>query len=528
MVVSMRIMPPMSKSFALMYLCLACTLFGAEEKGNATKNSSQTVIRSYPSEKTVYSQPVTFAANVFATRLPGILPTGTIEFTINRTTTVTAPLLNGTAKLTTSSIASSQGIFHYIVASYSGDSIYNPSQDVMELLVSPASTIISIQSSANPSFWNDPITYTATLNSLAPATEKPTGPLLVQIDDIHIASVEPEEKSGKYFFSPPESLSVGEHKITVVYQGNENFMESTFTLTQEIEPAATSTDIILPENSSIYGKGVVINFSVSSTNGNPTGSLQLKVDGKRFGKPLLLNTQREAKVTLRDLETGMHMIEALYLGDASFSSSLAAVTLQVNKAKSQLHLSSSDNPSFINQPMKFTATVDSENIIPSGFVQFKVDGKNYAKPVPLSATSLATIEIGYLSSGNHHIEANYLGSERFAPATDTLEQQVKKEAVSVSITSSKNPARSGENVTFTASVKGINIPDGFIQFQIDGTDAGTPVLLNNKFEATLILSKELKEGKQKITAKYSGNDEFEPSLSTPLIQVITGSNLMVP
>src|SRR5262249_15788300 len=56
-------------------------------------------------------------------------------------------------------------------------------------------------------------------------------------------------------------------------------------------------------------------------------------------------------------------------------------------------------------------------------------------------------------------------------------------ATTTSVSSSENPARSGDSVTFTATVsaaQSINgTPTGTIQFQVDGSPVGSPIALVN-------------------------------------------------
>ncbi len=81
------------------------------------------------------------------------------------------------------------------------------------------------------------------------------------------------------------------------------------------------------------------------------------------------------------------------------------------------------------------------------------------------------------------------------------------------LTSSKNPSRTSERVTFTATVAGVKhsqIPTGGVIFVVDGRQKY--VALNNKGEATFSTAR-LSRGKHTITAKYSGDSIYIRSSS---------------
>ncbi len=90
----------------------------------------------------------------------------------------------------------------------------------------------------------------------------------------------------------------------------------------------------------------------------------------------------------------------------------------------------------------------------------------------------------------------------------------------VSLTSSENPSRAGDPVTFTATVTptfGLAIPSGRVKF-FDGTTLLGSGLLDGK-EATLTLST-LTVGNHQIRAKYGGDSTFVPVRSKKLTQQV--------
>ena len=111
-------------------------------------------------------------------------------------------------------------------------------------------------------------------------------------------------------------------------------------------------------------------------------------------------------------------------------------TLTINKAASGTMVVSSGNPSVYAQAATFTATVTNTSIgstpVPTGSVQFVVDGSNFGSPVALDAAGHAvSLPDRFLSGASHtfqavytNIDGNFIGSN-----STTLTQTVQTVAV---------------------------------------------------------------------------------------------------
>jgi hypothetical protein len=101
--------------------------------------------------------------------------------------------------------------------------------------------------------------------------------------------------------------------------------------------------------------------------------------------------------------------------------------VQVVQAVTTTSLTASANPSLLNQPVTFTATVTSPVTAlgtPTGSVQFVVDGSNFGSPVSLSG-STASISTSALSVGPHTVQAKYSGDSLFVASSASLTQAVQ-------------------------------------------------------------------------------------------------------
>ncbi len=183
------------------------------------------------------------------------------------------------------------------------------------------------------------------------------------------------------------------------------------------------------------------------------------------------------------------------------------------------------NPSTFGQVVTLTASVAPSSA--TGFVQF-FDGGTLLGRTALSGGS-TTFPVSSLVHGDHVLFAHYLGNIALSPSdspTQTL--HVDLAATSVVIGSSANPSYEGVATTFTANVTvlppGQGVPTGSVQFLVDGTNTGVPVLLTSG-SATSAPVTSLGAGHHAVVAAYLPADTFScaPSSSAALDQVVTGS-----
>jgi Big-like domain-containing protein len=99
---------------------------------------------------------------------------------------------------------------------------------------------------------------------------------------------------------------------------------------------------------------------------------------------------------------------------------------------------------------------------------------------------------------------------------------VNKDATTSSVTSSLNPWRHNQSVTFTATVTanapGTAVPSGSITFK-DGTKTLSTMTLNASGKATFSTST-LARGSHSITVVYAGSANFLGSTSPVLTQTV--------
>jgi beta-glucanase (GH16 family) len=392
---------------------------------------------------------------------------------------------------------------------------------------------IALASSANPSVFGQPVTFTATLT---PASATGT----VQFQDGSTNLGGPVAVSGGTAASVPvSSLAVGAHSITAVYSGDSNFAGSTSsTLVQNVSKAASATAVGSDSNPSSFGQTVTFTATVSAVApgaGTPTGTVQFKDGTNNLGSAATL-IGGTATFGTSSLSVGTHNITAVYTGDANFTGSTSSSFAQtVNRDASSTSVSSSMNPSTSGQSVTFTAVVSAVMPgTPTGTVQFKDGVNNLGSPVTLSNGTAALPPTTSLTVGAHGITAVYSGDTIFAGSTSpVLTQSVTSTGTTATSTTISNivvlpsptPGQKPgtvhleQNITVTATVA-----------TATGTPTGSVAILDNN-NAQLGSSKELPGigstqnvtfdpvelglGVHSIVVRYFGDSTFQTSSSSP-------------
>jgi hypothetical protein len=194
-------------------------------------------------------------------------------------------------------------------------------------------------------------------------------------------------------------------------------------------------------------------------------------------------------------------------------------------------LAASPNPANVGEAIAFMATVtEASEAQPGGEVVFNVDGVDQRPAAGLQSVgghSVATFVDANLSVGPHQIVAKYLGNPEIAPSASKpfIENVTSANLISthITISAAPNPAEFLEDYVVTAIISAQGgTPKGTVTFVIDGQRQLPPsavVVSNGRFVAT-VPADSGNIGPQTITAFYSGDAVFAPSVSKPITETV--------
>ncbi len=364
-----------------------------------------------------YGQKVTLTATVTAA-LSGT-PNGSVEFFSNGSLVGTGTLASGKATFSISTLTVKT---HTIIAEYVGntDFITSSSSGISEV-VNKANSSAVVVASVNPSEFNQPITFTATISPAFSGT--PTGTVTFEKNGSSFGTA--TLVGGKATFTT-SVLFAQTHTITAVYSGDSDFNGSTSPgITEVTNPASTTTALTSSLNPSNFGDSVTFTATLTPKfGGTVTGTVTFSHLGTVLGTATL--SGNVATLATPHLPVGLDHVTATYGGGTDFlASTSSAVAQTVNKAETVTTVVSSLNPSTHGDSVTFTAHVHADSgPTPTGSVTFK-DGSTTLGSGTVDSSGNATFSTSALAVGTHSITAAFGGNSVDATSTSTaLSQKV--------------------------------------------------------------------------------------------------------
>src|SRR3989475_346792 len=244
---------------------------------------------------TRFGQSTTFTATVSVVS-PGTTavasPAGMVTF-YDAPPSILSGSLSTSGGVTTASV-STNGLgvgSHSITAGYAGDGNFNISSSaVVTQSVLTADTTTALKSSANPSYWSAPVTFTATVGVVAPGTTavaSPTGMVTFFDGTTSIGSGTLSTAGGVTTASfSTSSLVLGPHPITATYSADGTFQShNTSALSQSVVVVPVTVNVTPSPTSLQYSHLLTAIALIVTPAGTapPAGAVQFQINGDHFG-----------------------------------------------------------------------------------------------------------------------------------------------------------------------------------------------------------------------------------------------------
>ena len=181
-------------------------------------------------------------------------------------------------------------------------------------------------------------------------------------------------------------------------------------------------------------------------------------------------------------------------------------------------LTSSVNPSILNQSVTFTATVASADPNRSGPVTFLDGTAALCSNVSLSSGS-ATCTTTTLTLGQHNVTASYAGDTNNASSVSAALVQVVKYQPNLVLSVSPNPATVTQSVTVTLTATAPTGTPSGTAVLFDGSTQLTTMSLNGSGVATYSTT-QLAPGQHNLYAQYAGDASDSAGQSNALNEVV--------
>ena len=308
----------------------------------------------------------------------------------------------------------------------------------------------------------------------------------------------------------------GEPDLAVAGSGFESYEGTVSVLLNNVGAPPTTTSLVASVNPVDINQTVTYTATVATPSGASVNGTVSFTDGSNWvGGGTLVNNQVSLSTSYTIHQVGTHVIAATYWGGlhSGFGSQSSPLTEYVRDEVTKTVLTTSGSPSYIGQPVTFTATVTSQSgKIPDGELVTFYDGKTVLGSVAL-AGGKAAYTTSTLSVHFHYIKAIYAGDNTFEPSKGTVGQAVELYPTTTALSSSPNPSKHGQPVTLTATVSSgaPGGPTGTVTFKNGAASLGKATLSGGT--ATLTTTK-LPVGTLTLTANYSGDAQSAKSSGT--------------
>lgn len=236
---------------------------------------------------------------------------------------------------------------------------------------------------------------------------------------------------------------------------------------------------------------------------------------------------------------GTQMADAVYSGDSNFSGSTSAAIPLLGGGKVgfsvQLGLVDGSLAGYLlagyANTLTATVTAIGSSSIPTGSIQFVIDGSNSGSPVTLSGGTATSISLEWPAAGTHQVQAVYSGDSDFAPAeSNNYEFEVVTQAPPAIFPANTLPTTVVSGTPFTAMLEVARsaqgpVPTGTVTASggganVQGTLSGTPATASLTINSS---AQPLNVGSQSLKFSYSGDTNWTSNTYTPPAIRVTGT-----
>ena len=423
----------------------------------------------------------------------------------------------------------------------------------------PVPVTLTLGSSANPSPLYQDVIYTATVVTSDAGLLDPADTIEFQDNatDINGCSgqlLTSTATTGTYTATcdePGSAMSLGDHSITAIFNGDVNYSPNSALLSQTVSPGATTTTITSPSTGSsvTYGNESNNSFNVTVVSpgvGNQSPSGNVDIYSGTPGPDTYLcsaylnglgNGQSNGNCYINNttLNAGLYSLIAVYEGDGTFdSSSSTPEAFSVSQVTSQMNVFAvpgyafygAENGNFLivgvggsnngNPTGNATVTADGISLLAPGTCSVANGGGN---PCYLaSATALPASTTPYTLVISYPGDANFTASSTTSsllvfPATTTT-------SLSVTPSSSSSTDESAVSISATVTAGTTGAPTGSIVVQNGGTTVCTisdlQAVGSNAATGTCpaLSDAALAAGTYSLTANYQGDGNYQSSVSS--------------
>lgn len=261
------------------------------------------------------------------------------------------------------------------------------------------------------------------------------------------------------------------------------------------DPLLTATD-----TSFAYGQTGLVDVAIAPA--DATGTVTLEDGDSVLGQATLADGQAQIPIEVGMLPVGTHALAVVYSGDAAHSPTRTGVTVVVEQAASATSLEVPAEVAVYDESAEMRAVVTADGFVPSGTVEFLVDGQQVATATLVDGVATAKLP-SFSTTGDRSVVASYLGDTNARASEGSGTVRVVKATPRLTTTVEPGRVTTKTPVRLTVEVAAAGpTPTGYVLVRHDG---GTLLRQLSAGRAVFDLGRFTKPGTYPVTVTYSGS-----------------------
>ena len=233
-----------------------------------------------------------------------------------------------------------------------------------------------------------------------------SGEVIINIDGVNYTAVLTHGKSN-YTLS---GLAAGNHTVTVIYEGNDNFTGNWTSKAVEV----VKLDAPMSVSAVVDDVNGVVTIKLTDLPDDATGYVIVDVNGTEYG----INLTETKEITIPILKSGDYTVKATYLGDENYTGKVASTTYSAEKVNAEVSAEVNNTLAGKDVIVKVIVPNNAE-----GNVTVKIG--NITKVVNVTG-GVNNIPISGVGEGTHDVEVIYSGDSHYDSKTVTTTVTVFK------------------------------------------------------------------------------------------------------
>jgi hypothetical protein len=413
-----------------------------------------------PDTLAVSPDPAIFGSTVTMTdtipTVGGVAPTGTVTFYNNGTAIGTAPVVNGVATLTSTTLPVGSDP---ITATYGGDGNYaTVTTGPVNEIVIQLTPLPVLGANPNPAAFGTTVALTESIPGINGVI--PTGSVTFYDSGTAIGTAPLVNGVATL---PTSTLPIGTDPVTATYTGDTNYATANSGPLQVVITTVPPADTLTATpNPSTFGSPVTLTFTVPPVNGvAPTGTVTF-YDGTTPIGTGTISPSGIATLTTSQLPFGTTTVTAKYPGDNTYAPASPTTTVTVNPVSPISVVTVPPGSPICGSSVTLTDTITLVNgVALGGTVQFYDNGTAIGGPIPVPASGIVTLTTTSLACTTDLITAIYTppANSPYLPSTGgPTSITVNLPDFSITATPPNQTVNPGDTTTYTVSLSGVGQP----------------------------------------------------------------------